>query len=187
MLKKILAFLMLLAVAIIGFAATRPADFRIERSLAMNAPAATIFPLVNDLRRMSEWSPWAKMDPNAKNTYEGPASGVGAAMAWDGNSQVGAGRMTITDSNAPSLVRMKLEFTRPFAAVNLAEFTLVPEGAQTKVTWAMNGRDNLMGKVMALFFNRDKMVGGQFEKGLATMKSMVENATNVAPANIAHH
>lgn len=176
MLKKILLALVAVVIAVIAFAATRPDDFHVERTASVQAPPEAIFLLVNDLHRWDEWSPWAKLDPNAKNTFEGAPTGVGSAMSWAGNSDVGEGRMTITESNPSSLVRMKLEFLKPFESTSMAEFTFKGEGPQTVVTWSMNGRNNLMAKVIGLFMNCDKMVGEQFEKGLAQMKAIAEGA-----------
>jgi hypothetical protein len=130
---------------------------------------------VNDLRKWEEWSPWAKIDPACRMSYDGPpAGGVGQIMAWDGNKQVGAGRMTITESRPAELVRFKLEFLRPFVATNTAEFTFVPKGEQTEVTWSMSGNKNFMFKAFGLISDMDKMVGKDFEKGLAQMKAVVE-------------
>ena len=155
----------------------RPNDFEVHRSLKMTAPAAKTFEQVNDLHRMNVWNPWVKLDPNLKQTYEGAESGVGATYSWDGNSNVGAGRQTIIESRPYELVRIKLEFFRPFAGVNETQFTFVPEGNQTVVTWSMNGKLNFITKAMGLFMSMDKMCGDSFEKGLADMKSIVENCT----------
>jgi hypothetical protein len=152
----------------------QPAEFRISRSEVMSVPAAKIFPYVNDLHKWQEWSPWAKMDPNAKEIFEGPASGSGASFSWDGNNKVGQGRMTIIDSRADELVRFRLEFMRPFKATNIAEFTFTFEDNKTRLTWTMSGTNNFVGKAMSLIMNCDKMVGGQFGQGLSTLKSIVE-------------
>jgi len=153
---------------------TRPSEFRITRTAAISAPAAAVFAQVNDLHRWKAWSPWAKMDPNAKEVHEGPAAGAGAKMSWSGNNKVGEGSMTITESRPNDFVRFRLEFLKPFAATNTAEFTFKPQGNQTVVTWSMFGHNNFMGKAMGLIMNCDKMVGGQFEKGLAQLKSVAE-------------
>jgi hypothetical protein len=163
--------LIAVAVAVIVFiavVATRPADFRVTRSAAVSAPAPAVFTQVNDLRKWDAWSPWAKLDPGAKATFEGPPSGTRAAFAWAGNNKIGEGRMTITESRPNELVRFRLEFVRPFKATNTAEFTFRPEGNQTLVTWTMSGTNNFMSKAIGLFINCDRMVGGQFEQGLAT-------------------
>lgn len=154
--------------------AKQPATFSISRSAVMAAPAAEIFPYLNDLHKWQEWSPWARMDPDARETFEGPASGTGAGFSWDGNNKVGQGRMTVIESRIDELVRYSLEFMRPFTATNTAEFVLMPEGDKTKLTWTMSGANNFVGKAMGLVMNCEKMVGGQFEQGLATLKSIVE-------------
>ena len=161
-------------VILVLFIASRPANFKVERSLLISAPAEKIFPEVNDFSHWQAWSPWAKMDPQAKNTFEGSASGVGAVFSWVGNTKVGEGCMTITESEPSSLIRMKLEFKKPFKAVSSAEFTFKPEGSQARVTWSMSGNNNFVGKAMSLVINCDKMVGGQFEQGLASIKAIVE-------------
>ena len=169
--------LILAAAAVILFivaAAKQPTDFRITRTGTINAPASAVFPHVNDLHQWDAWSPWAKLDPNAKNSFEGPAAGVGAIMRWAGNNKVGQGSMTILESRPDEFIRFKLEFLKPMAATNTAEFTFTSENDQTTVTWCMYGKNNFMGKAMGLIMNCEKMVGGQFEKGLATLKSVVE-------------
>jgi hypothetical protein len=154
----------------------QPDEFILMRSAKMSVPPETIFPHVNDLRQWEAWSPWAKLDPNAKSTFEGPANGVGAAMAWAGNNKVGDGKMTITESLPNQLIRFRLEFLKPMQATNTAEFTFRPEGDQTCVSWSMSGKNSFPGKLFGLLMNCDKMVGGQFEKGLAQMKSVVETS-----------
>ena len=169
--------LILAAVAVILFivaAAKQPTDFRITRTGTINAPASAVFPHVNDLHQWDAWSPWAKLDPNAKNSFEGPSEGVGAKMSWAGNNKVGVGSMTIMESRPDEFVQFKLEFQKPMQASNIAEFIFKPEGDQTAVTWTMSGTNNFMGKVMNLVMNCDKMVGGQFEKGLADLRAVVE-------------
>ena len=174
MFKYLLLGLAAIVVVLLIVAALQPADFRIARSATIAAPASAVFEQLNDFHKWNDWSPWAKMDPNAKNTFEGAPAGVGASFAWAGNHEVGEGRMTITESKPGELVRMKLEFIKPFAATNTAEFTLKPEGDQTAVTWSMTGRNGFMGKAMGLIMNCEKMVGGQFEQGFANLKAIVE-------------
>ena len=154
--------------------ALQPAEYRIERSAAMTAPAADVFAQVNDFHKWEAWSPWAKLDPAAKNTYDGPSSGVGAGLAWEGNDKVGVGRMTITESKPAERIAIRLEFIKPFADVALTEFAFKGDGKQTTVTWAMSGHKHYLSKMMCLFMNMDKMVGGDFEKGLASIKTVVE-------------
>jgi polyketide cyclase/dehydrase/lipid transport protein len=156
--------------------AMRPSDFRVERSAVVAAPAPVVFAQVNDLHNWDAWSPFAKLDPAAKQTFEGPREGTGAALAWAGNKQAGEGRMTITESRPYELIRFRLDFVKPFAVTNTAEFTFTPRGDQTAVTWSMSGRQNFMAKAFCMFMSMDKMVGGEFEKGLAQMKSVAESA-----------
>ena len=156
--------------------AMRPSDFRVERSAVVAAPAPVVFAQVNDLHNWDAWSPFAKLDPAAKQTFEGPRAGTGAALAWAGNKQAGEGRMTITESRPYELIRFRLDFMKPFAVTNTAEFTFTPRGVQTAVTWSMSGRQNFMAKAFCMFMSMDKMVGGEFEKGLAQMKSVAESA-----------
>src|SRR6266550_312378 len=174
MLKKILLGCSLVLIVFIVIVALQPAEYRIVRSATVSAPASTVFGQVNDFHNWEAWSPWAKRDPAAKNSFEGPSAGTGAVFKWAGNKEVGEGRMTITESRPSDLIRIKLEFIKPFASTNIAEFTFKPEGNQTAVTWSMEGKNNFMAKAIHLFMNMDKMVGGQFEQGLAAMKSVVE-------------
>lgn len=174
MLKKILIGLLALILLILLVASRQANEFRVERSAIIAAPAAVIFDQVNNFHHWSAWSPWDKMDPNMKRTYTGPDAGVGASYAWSGTGHVGQGSMTITDSQPNALIRIKLEFTKPFKAVNTTEFTFKGDDKQTTVTWAMFGPNNLMAKVMHLFMNMDKMVGGNFADGLAAIKTAAE-------------
>ena len=176
MFTNILIAIAVIVIVFVVVVAMRPSEFRVTRKASISAPAPSVFAQVNDLHLWQEWSPWAKMDPAAKNTFEGPPAGTGAAFAWAGNSKVGEGRMTITESRPNDLIRFRLDFLKPFKGTNIAEFTFKPEGNQTAVTWSMTGRYNFIVKAMSLFMSCDKMIGGQFEKGLAQMKSIVENA-----------
>lgn len=177
MLKKILIALVVIVIVFVLIVAMRPADFRITRSATIAAPPEVVFAQVNDLHRWDAWSPWAKLDPNIKQTHEGAAAGVGAVYSWEGNKEVGAGRMTITDSTTNELIRIKLEFLKPFAAVNTTEFTFKAadaNGQKTEIVWAMSGKNGFMSKAFCLFMDMDKMVGGDFEKGLASLKTLAE-------------
>jgi hypothetical protein len=176
MLIKILIAIAVILIVFVVVVALRPAEFHVARSATIPAPPAVVFAQVNDLHKWEAWSPWAKLDPAMKQTYEGPPAGDGAIYRWDGNNQVGAGSTTITESRPTDLIRMKLEFLRPFACTNAVEFTFKPEGNQTAVTWSMDGKNNFMAKAVGLVMNMDKMVGGQFEQGLAQLKSVVETA-----------
>jgi hypothetical protein len=147
----------------------------------MNAPAEAIFGQVNNFHKWETWSPWAKMDPNAKNTFEGPASGRGATFGWSGSSKtVGEGSMTIVESRPSELVRIKLDFVRPFKGTNDVEFTFKPAGRRTDVTWSMSGKNNFMAKVIGLFMDCEKMVSEQYDKGLANIKEIVEREPAMA-------
>ena len=174
MLKKLLIALALILVVLAIVIAIQPADFRITRTATIAAPPAAVFAQVNDFHKWEAWSPWAKLDPAMKTTYEGPANGPGTIYTWMGNNEVGQGKMTITESHPSDLIRIQLEFLKPIAATNTADFTFQPEGSQTLVNWTMTGTNNFMGKAFNLFMNMDKMVGGDFEKGLAQLKAAVE-------------
>jgi len=178
MIIKILAGLVILVAALVAFIATRPADFTVTRSAVLPAPPAAVFAQVNDLHKWEAWSPWAKLDPNSKATFNGPAAGPGSSMAWAGNNEVGEGKMTITESVPAERIAMRLEFLKPFQATNTTEFTFKPEGDGTRVTWTMSGKNNFMAKAVGLFMDCDKLVGGQFEQGLANLKGVVAGNPN---------
>ncbi len=169
-----LAVLFVLVVAII--ASRRPSDFRITRQATMATPPAAAFALVNDFHNWDHWSPWAKLDPNMTVTHDGPPAGVGASYAWTGNGRVGQGRMEILESRPGELVRIELQFLKPFKATNEAEFTFRPEGGKTLVIWSMSGKMNLPMRMFGVLMNMDKAIGKDFEKGLAAMKAKVEGA-----------
>ncbi|HEX9784847.1 MAG TPA: SRPBCC family protein [Opitutaceae bacterium] len=176
MLATILIVLAVLVVGFLAFAASRPADFRITRDTTISAAPAVIFPHVNDLGKWKAWSPWENLDPTMKRTFEGLSSGVGAVYAWEGNKQVGSGRMTITECRPHESIRIKLEFFKPMSAVNVTGFAFKPEGNRTTVTWSMSGRNNFIAKAFSLFMNMDKMVGGRFEQGLNSLKAVSESS-----------
>lgn len=167
--KKILLSLAVVIVVFLIVVATRPADFRVERSATIAASPSALFEQVNDHRKFAVWNPFMKLDPNVKNTYSGPDSGVGAVCSWDGNSDIGAGSATITESKPGELVRQRMDWKRPMEGVATVDFTFKPEGDKTVVTWAMYGKNGFMGKAVSLFMDCDKMVGPQFEKGLAEL------------------
>jgi uncharacterized protein YndB with AHSA1/START domain len=178
MITVILIVVAVALAAVLAYAASKPDSFTVRRSTAIAAPAERIFPLIDDLKAQSRWSPFEK-DPSMKRTHSGAPHGKGAVYAWDGNRQVGAGRIAITDSQPPSKVVLALEMIRPFKANNTVEFTLDRIGAGTnvtgtEVTWSMQGRQPFMAKVMSLVMNCDKMVGSQFEEGLAKLKALAE-------------
>jgi uncharacterized protein YndB with AHSA1/START domain len=174
MIKIIGIVAVVLVAGILIFAATRPDSFRIERSASIKAPPEKIFALVNDLHLWTGWSPWEKMDPALKRTYGGAASGKGAQYGWEGNSKVGSGSMEIVESVPASRIGIKLDFMKPFEAHNVTEFKFERAGDMTTVTWAMSGPSPYLSKVMGLVFSMESMVGGQFETGLANLKSVAE-------------
>jgi Polyketide cyclase / dehydrase and lipid transport len=180
MLKKILLGIVVMLVVLIAVCLVlvmmQPAHYQVERSATINAPAPAVFTLVNDFHKWDSWSPWAKLDPAMKTTYEGAAAGTGATYSWTGNSQVGEGKMTIIESRPSDLIKIKLEFIKPFAATNATDFTFTPSGNSTNVKWTMSGDNNFIGKAFSLFMNMDKMIGADFEKGLAQMKMVAESA-----------
>jgi len=176
MMRKILIGLVVIVVVFAVIVALQPSEFRIARSATVSAPAPAVFAQVNDFRKWEAWNPWGKIDPAMKQTYEGAPAGTGAIYTWAGNKEVGEGRMTLTESRPNELIRIRLQFFKPFTATNTAEFTFTPEGDRTVVTWSMTGEKNFIAKAVHLFMNMDRMVGGQFEKGLAQMKSVVEAA-----------
>src|SRR5436305_2420790 len=178
MLIKILIAVAIIVVVFVVIVALQPSEFGVVRSATISAPAPALFAQVNDFHKWESWNPWGKLDPTMKQAYEGAPAGTGAIYTWSGNNEVGEGRMTITESRPSDLIRIKLEFFKPFAATNTAEFTFKPEGNQTAVTWSMTGNNNFMAKAVHLFMNMDKIVGGEFEKGLAQMRSVEEAAAN---------
>ena len=161
-------------VVLVGVVATQPSDFRVERTANFSAPPAGVFAQVNNFHNWEAWSPWAKLDPKAKNSFEGPSQGQGAIFRWSGKNSVGEGSMTVVESRPNELIRLKLDFVRPFAGANDVEFAFKPAADQTAVTWSMAGKCNFIAKAIGLFIDCEKMVGGQLEQGLANMKSVVE-------------
>lgn len=174
MLNVIVIVLVLAVAAIIIYAALQPDHFRIERSITVEAPPDQVYPLIADFRAWGRWSPWEKKDPGMKRTFSGPDSGTGAAYAWEGNKDVGSGRMEITEATAPGKVVIRLEFLKPFQATNTAEFTLEAQRSTTMVNWAMYGKANFLSKLMCVFMSMDRMVGPDFEAGLANLKATVQ-------------
>jgi len=172
----LLIIVVLAVVALLAVAARKPNDFRLQRSTVIQAAPEKIFPLINELSQWERWSPWEKMDPNMKKTLSGPPSGVGAVSAWEGDRRVGSGRMEIMESQAPQKIVLRLDFFKPMKAQHMAEFTLQPKDGGTEVTWAMYGQQPFIGKVFSVFCQMEKMVGPEFEKGLAAMKKAAEAA-----------
>jgi hypothetical protein len=176
MLKSTAIVLVLALVVLLAYAATRPDVFRVQRTATIKAPADRIHPLISDLRQFNAWNPYNRKDPNMKGLYQGPEAGPGAHYAFEGNKDVGKGSIEIVDMQSPSKVTMKLDMIEPFEGHNVVEFTLAPHGDTTEVTWAMHGPAPYMAKLMGLFFDMDKMVGRDFEAGLANLKAAVERA-----------
>ena len=176
MLVKILGALAVVVAGLAVVVALQPSDFRISRTATIAAPAPVVFAQVNDFHSWAAWSPWAKLDPAMKQTYEGAPAGAGAIYTWVGNREVGEGRMTIVESRPSDLIRVKLDFVKPLAGTSVAEFTFRPEGDRTAVTWSMTGEQGFVAKAIHLVMSMDRMIGDQFEKGLAAMKTVAEAA-----------
>jgi polyketide cyclase/dehydrase/lipid transport protein len=171
----IIAIVLALAIALVLIlAAGKPDTFRVTRAAVVKAAPETLFPLIADFREWGKWSPWEGRDPALKRTFSGPERGAGAIYAWDGNRSVGAGRMEITRASAPSDIVIKLDFIKPFEGHNVAEFTLSPQGSGTDVTWVMHGPAPFVSKVMQVFMDMDRMIGRDFEAGLANLKKVAE-------------
>ena len=177
MMKAVTIIAVVLAIAIavvLILAATKPDTFAVQRAAIVKAPPEKIFPLINDFRQWGAWSPYEHKDPAMKRTYSGAVRGNGAVYAWEGDSNVGSGRMEILDSAVPSKIVIKLDFSTPFEAHNIAEFTMLPQDDATRVTWRMHGPAPFMARIMHVFINIDKMVGKDFEAGLANLKRLAE-------------
>lgn len=174
MLRKILFGLAALLVVLVVVIIIQPSEYRVSRTLTMTAPASEVFAQLNDFHRWEAWSPWAKLDPKATVSFEGPAAGKGAIFAWSGNSKVGEGRMTLVESTPDNLVRARTDFVKPFIGSSYSEFVLRPEGSGTAVSWTMFGQNDFIGKAMCLVISMDKMLGGEMDKGLASIKGQVE-------------
>lgn len=174
MLKKILIVLLIAIAGVLGYAATKPDSFRIERRIAIAAPPEQVFAMIEDFHRWKEWSPWEHLDPAMTRTFSGPARGPGAAYAWRGNSDVGQGRMEIIESAPPGKLVIQLDFIAPFEARNTSEFTLTPTPNGTAVVWAMHGPSPYISKLMDTVMNMDRMIGKDFEAGLSKMKAAAE-------------
>ena len=174
MMKTLLMGIAVALLGLLGYASTRPDSFSVERSTTVQAPPEKIYPFLADFRQWNAWSPWDRLDPAMKRQFSGAASGQGAVYAWEGNKDVGSGRMEIRSARPVSSVDIQLDFLAPFEAHNTASFTLVPEAGATTVTWTMTGPMPLLSKVMGLFVSMDQMVGPDFEAGLANLKAAAE-------------
>ena len=171
----VIAVILAVAIAVVLIlAATKPNSFSVQRATTVKASAEKIFPLINDFHQWGNWSPWEHKDPAMKRTYSGADSGKGAVYAWDGDKNVGSGRMEILDASAPSKIVIKLDFFKPFEGHNTAEFTMLPQGDVTNLTWVMHGPAVFMSRVMQVFINLDRMIGKDFEVGLANLKKLTE-------------
>ena len=171
----IIAVILAIAIAaVLILAATKPGVLRVQRSTSIKAPAEMIFPLINDFHQWRNWSPYENKDPAMKRTYSGAERGKGAVYAWEGDKNVGSGRMEILDASAPQKIVIKLDFFTPFEGHNTAEFTMLPQGDGTHVTWVMYGPANFMSKLIQVFLNLDNMIGKDFEAGLANLKTLTE-------------
>lgn len=153
---------------------TRPATFRVQRSIMVDAPPERVYPLLADFHRWVEWSPWEKLDPALRRTFSGADQGPGAVYSWVGNKKAGEGRMEITEASPPSRVSVNLDFKKPFESHNITDFTIQPHGARSQVTWVMHGPNTMSAKLMQSFISMDRLVGGDFEAGLASIKALAE-------------
>lgn len=176
---KILLAIVVLIAAFAGYVAMQPNDLRVERTATIAAPATDVFAQVNDLHKWDAWSPWAKIDPNAKVGFEGPGAGKGAVFTWSGNDEIGEGRMTVAESRPNELVDLNVAITKPFENTSNSRFDFKPEGNQTVVTWSMGGHQTFLMKAMCIVFNGKKMIGDEMEKGLSNLKTVAEKG---APA-----
>jgi len=174
MLKKILLGVVILIVGVLGYATTQPDSFTVERRITIGASAEQIYPHIADFRRWQAWSPWARLDTAMALTISDPSSGAGATYEWKGNSDVGTGKMEIVESTPSSGVTIKLDFQEPIESHNTTVFTLTPNGTGTDVTWTMSGPSNYLSKLMSTVVSMDKMVGGDFERGLQQLKAVAE-------------
>ncbi|MDJ0513906.1 MAG: SRPBCC family protein [Methyloceanibacter sp.] len=176
MFKSILLVLLAIIAVFVGYIALQPDEYRVERTVTMAAPAAKVFGNVNDLRKWEAWSPWAKLDPNAKVVFEGPEAGQGAAMTWDGDDKVGAGKMTIVKSDPDQAINIDVVFTRPFEGSTNSDFSFVSKGDSTDVTWAMHGTQGFTEKAFSVIFGGVDMMGNDIDKGLSQLKTVAEQS-----------
>lgn len=182
MLKKVLIVVGILGVILVLRIVMQPDTYTVQRSIRIAAPPAVVFSHVNDFHKWENWSPWAKLDPNMKTTYEGPTEGKGASYHWIGDNRVGEGRMTILESSPLTNLRIKLEFIKPIESLCDTVFTFTPEGAQTAVQWSMSGPNGFLTKVMQVFKSMDSAVGPDFERGLESLKKVSESTPAAPPS-----
>lgn len=181
MFRWIIGILLVLIAGFAGYVALQPDVLHIERQTTIAAAPAVVFDNVNSLKKWDAWSPWAKLDPNAKMSFEGPAEGNNAVFAWSGNDQIGEGKMTIVDSRPAELVDVRVDFIKPFENTSSSKFEFKPEANQTLVTWSMGGKQNFLEKAMCIVFNGKKMLGDEMDKGLANLKAVAESGVAPAP------
>jgi hypothetical protein len=174
MLKKILLGIVAVVAILALVIYLQPSEFLVERTASFQASDSVVYSQINDFRNWDAWSPWAKLDPNMTVTYDGPAYGTGSQYMWEGNDDVGSGKMMILGSIPHSYIEIQLDFYKPIASTNKTIFTITGDSTQSSVTWSMSGQNNFMAKAFDLFFNMDKMIGADFEKGLASLKQVVE-------------
>jgi hypothetical protein len=180
---KVIGMIVVLAIVVVlVLAAREPDHLRVQRSASIDAPPERVFPLINDFHRWGAWSPYEHKDPDMKRIFRGAGSGRGSIYEWAGNSNVGSGRMEIVESSVPSKVAIKLDFLKPFEGHNIATFTMEPAGGTTNVTWVMDGPTPFVGKIMHVFINMDRMVGTDFEAGLANLKTAAEHEPAGSPS-----
>jgi uncharacterized protein YndB with AHSA1/START domain len=172
----IILIILVLIAALLAYAATRPDNLHVGRSARIEAPPEKVFPLINDFRQWQSWSPWERLDPTMRRSFSGPEAGKGAVYEWEGNKKVGAGRMEMIDSFAPSKALIKLDFIKPFEGHYMTEFTVEPEAKGSNVKWEMHGPNSYMSKLMGVFMNMEKMIARDYDKGLAAMKAVAEGA-----------
>ncbi len=172
--KKIGLAVLAVVTVFLAYVALQPADYEISREITINAPAEKIFPYLNNQKLAEQWGPWLETDPDAKMTYSGPDEGVGAKASWDGGKQLGTGSAMIVESVPNQKVGIRLEYVKPMGMTQDAQYLVTSQGAQSVVTWKVQGRNSFLGRMMCVFINMDKMVGGMFEKGLANLKTLAE-------------
>lgn len=184
MAKKILLVVVAILAVFALFVATRPATYRVSRSISVAAPPEAVYAQVVDFHRWDAWSPWAKIDPAMKTTFSGPVAAAGSSYHWLGNNKVGEGQMTIVEAKPAERVAIRLEFIKPLAGTSSTEFAFAPAGGATRTTWTMEGRHNFIGKAFGVFYDMDKMIGADFEKGLAQLKAVAENGARARPSTL---
>ncbi|APJ04339.1 SRPBCC family protein [Silvanigrella aquatica] len=175
MIRKIFLLIFILITIFLSYVSMQPSNFKIVRELKINAPPETVFNYVNDLRKFTEWNPWSKIDPQAKQIFKGPISGKGASYSWEGNNDVGTGSMTIIETQPYAFIKIQLDMIKPFSDTNNVEFSFKADGNATNISWTIKGKANFISKLFCVFIDRDKIIGSEFEKGLQNLKKLAEN------------